>query len=240
VATNGRIPKASDIVVSAVRSRIINERLAVGFRLPSEAELMEEFGLGRVTVREALRLLERDGLIEIKRGPGGGILVQHPDISQVSDAISLLFSLQQVTLREFLVFRQLVEPAAAALASVHATEGQRRTLLQFADADRPHLATVVDLHVLIGKCAGNGVVGLVLQALHSPFTVHFRNEKIRNQDYEGTAKAHRRIAQAIWRGDAGGAERAMKRHLDAYETYLEEAGLIDEPIVPQPNWLVAR
>jgi GntR family transcriptional repressor for pyruvate dehydrogenase complex len=240
VAVSRRLPKASDVVVNAVRQRILTERLPVGHRLPSETELMEEYGLGRVTVREALRLLERDGLIEIKRGPGGGIHVRHPDISQVSDAISLLFSVQEVTLREFLAFRQLVEPSAAALAAVHATDEQRQKILQSAEADQAQLSPVVDLHVLIGESTGNGVLGLVLQALHSPMAVHFRSDKIRKHDVEGTARAHRKIAQAIAAGNAAGAERAMKRHLDAYASYLQEVGLIDEPIVPQPTWRMVR
>lgn len=236
VATNRRIPKASDVIVSAVRQRILNERLPVGFRLASEAELMNEFGFGRVTVREALRLLERDGLIEIRRGPGGGIKVRHPDISQVSDAISLVFNMQGVTLREFQAFRLMVEPAVAALAAVHATDEQRKAILESADEDPTYLGRVVDLHTLIGQAAGNGVVAVVLQALHRPFSMHFREEKISTQDTEATAQAHRKIARAISAGDPVVAERAMKRHLDAYAKYLEEVGLIDEPIVPELSW----
>ncbi len=240
MAVSRRLPKASDLVVSAVSQRILTERLPVGHRLPSETELMEEYGLGRVTVREALRLLERDGLIEIKRGPGGGIYVRHPDITQVSEAISLLFSVQQVTLREFLAFRQMVEPGAAALAAVHATDEQREAILQAAEADQPEFGPVVDLHVLIGESTGNGVLRLVLQALHSPMAAHFRSDKIHEHHRTETMKAHRKIAEVIASRDAAGAERAMKRHLDAYARYLEEVGLIDEPIVPQPRWQMVR
>jgi GntR family transcriptional repressor for pyruvate dehydrogenase complex len=240
VAASRRLPKASDLVVSAVRQRILTERLPVGHRLPSETELMEEYGLGRVTVREALRLLERDGLIEIKRGPGGGIYVRHPDITQVSEAISLLFSVQKVTLREFIAFRQLVEPAAAALAAVHAAEEQREAILQAAEAEENQLGPVVDLHVLIGESTGNGVLSLVLQALHRPMAVHFRSDKISKRDVEVTTKAHRKIAELIAAGNAEGAERAMRRHLDAYAHYLEEVGQIDEPIVPEPTWGMVR
>src|SRR5699024_3756987 len=114
-----RLPKVSDLVVSALRERIINQQLPVGSRLPSEAELMEELNVGRVTVREGLRLLERDGLLEVRRGTTGGNFVRHPDIEQVSESISVLLGIRGTRLREFVEFRQLVEPEAAALAAQH-------------------------------------------------------------------------------------------------------------------------
>lgn len=230
------LPKASDVVVQALRQRILSERLPVGHRLPSEAELMDDLGLGRATIREGLRLLERDGLIEIKRGPGGGITVRHPDISQVSDAVSVLLNLRNVTLREFLAFRQMVEPAAAGMAAIGATPEQRAAISQAADSDG-QLGSIVDLHILIGTSTGNGVLAILLQALHSPFVEHFRVKMIQDEHRLGTIKAHQRIAELIQAGDAEGAERAMRRHLDAYAEFLESTGLIDQAVVPGHDWV---
>lgn len=237
VGANGRrIPKASDIVVQTLRHRIVTERLPVGYRLPSESELVEQFGLGRVTVREALRLLERDGLIDIRRGPGGGINVRHPDVEQVSEAMSLQLSLEEVSLRELLVFRQTVEPLAAALAAEHANPTQRKAIMAAAAETHPPLGDVVDLHVLISEASGNGMFSLVLRVLKNPLAAHFRESRIRNEHYTETSHAHARIAQAVCDGNAHSAEVAMRKHLDAYATYLEEVGLIDDVIVPPDVW----
>lgn len=239
-AKGRRIAKASDIVVDTLRYRIIAERLPVGFRLPSEPELAEEFSLGRVTVREALRILERDGLIDIRRGPGGGISVRHPDVQHVSEMISLHLSIQEVTLRELLMFRQTVEPPAAALAAKHATEAQRKAIMSAASNQHPPLGDVVELHVLISEASGNGLFSLMLRTLQTPLSVHFRERRIQNRHYTGTGHAHAKIAQAIHDGHARGAELAMRKHLDAYADYLDEVGLIDDVIVPSNVWTPLR
>ncbi|WP_298752835.1 FadR/GntR family transcriptional regulator [uncultured Serinicoccus sp.] len=230
----GRIPKASDVVVRELRDRILSGRLPVGHRLPSETELLEQFNLGRATIREGLRLLERDGLIEIKRGPGGGITVRHPDITQVSDAFAVLFAVQTVTLRDFLEFRMITEPQTAALAAARATEEDRKAIALA--AEEPDFGRVVDLHVRIGMASGNGVVSNMLQALHSPFNAHFRESLVGKRHLEGTVRAHKRISERISQGDSDGARHAMEVHLEAYADYLERQNLLDDPIVDPRIW----
>ena len=136
MATNRvRIPKASDVVIAEIRERILFHRLPVGTRLPNETELMEQYGLGRVTIREALRVLERDGLVDIRRGPTGGIFVRHTDISQVSDAMAMLFRFSDTTLGEASEFRSLLEPRVARLAALNATDAQLEQIAKIANGD---------------------------------------------------------------------------------------------------------
>lgn len=234
-----RLPKASDLVVTALRERIIARRLPVGAQLPSETDLMAEHQVGRVTVREALRLLERDGLIEVRRGTKGGIFVRHPEIHQVSEVITLLFGVNETTLREFVEFRQLVEPTAAALAATNISPEQREQLARMV-ADDEDLIRVPDLHVLVAEATGNGVLAVALNALHHPFGEHFRPSKINSDHMRETSAAHSKIARLILEGDADGARRAMSVHIDAYRDYLEREELLDEPIIPEHSeWPVA-
>jgi len=165
--------------------------------------------------------------------------VRHPDVGQVSDAVSVLFALRGVTLREFLEFRKMVEPPAARVAARLATAEQREAIIASAEKSSP-LSNVADLHVLIGEASRNGVVTTVLQALHSPFVAHFRTPKINENDRTGTLKSHQRIARAIADGDEDEAERAMRIHLQAYEEYLGRVELIDEPIIPEFTWTSDR
>lgn len=239
MSSRARIPRASDIVVDAIRNKILSERLAVGSRLPSETELMEAHGLGRVTVREALRLLERDGLVDVKRGPNGGIYVRHAEIRQVSEALTLLFSFRDTTIGEFLGFRMLVEPQVAALAAEHATDSQRARLLALA-AEGLHVSSgSADVHSLVAEACGNDVFELTVKSLHMPLARHIRMERVTDTNLSLTEQAHSKIARCIAEGDAEGARWAMTRHLEAYGDYLRQTGLIDESIVPRQPWPVA-
>lgn len=227
-----RLPKAAEVVARALRNRIVAEQLAEGTRLPTEAELMEVFGVGRVTAREALRLLEHDGLVEIRRGVGGGTFVRHPDISQISESMSLLFGVRQTTLREFLEFRLLVEPSAAELSAERIADDRRPALVEVASVGN-RLERVPDLHMLIAEESGNRVLGLTLNALHHAFGAHFRRSQIYEQDLLATQAAHKKIARKILDGDAEGARMAMRVHLDAYAEYLKKEDLLDKPLVPR-------
>lgn len=233
--STSRIPKASDLVLTRLRERIINESLPVGHRLPSEAELAAELGVGRVAVREAFRLLERDGLIEVRRGVHGGVFVRHPDLSQVSDVISLLFATRGTSIAEWVDFRLLVEPAAAELAAAHATDEQREVLQLHAEGAELELADVPDLHMVIAEASGNTVLATALAALHRPFSDHFRPRLISEEDLHATAAAHRRISERILTGNGPAARRAMTRHLEAYRDYMVARGLLDQPLIHLPG-----
>jgi DNA-binding GntR family transcriptional regulator len=82
--SRGRVPKAAELLASEMRRMILGRGLAPGTPLPSEAEIIEQRGQSRVTAREALRLLEAEGLIEVRRGPRGGVLVGDPRPAHVA------------------------------------------------------------------------------------------------------------------------------------------------------------
>jgi GntR family transcriptional repressor for pyruvate dehydrogenase complex len=232
IQRRGQLPKASDIVVEAIRHKILVERLPVGTRLPSEAELVEEHGLGRVTVREALRILERDGLVDVRRGPHGGLFVRHADIAQISDGLALMFALRNTTLGEFAAFRLALEPEVASLAALNATDAQREALVAAAADDPSALHRTADIHSMIAESCGNDVHEMVLKGLHVSLAQHFRRELITDEHKAETGRAHRKIAGRIAAGDAEGARRAMAKHLEVYAAFMRDNGLEGEPIVP--------
>jgi GntR family transcriptional repressor for pyruvate dehydrogenase complex len=235
-----RLPKASDLLVSGIREKIITARLPVGARLPSETELMELYGLGRATVREGLRLLEREGLVDIKRGSVGGIYVRHADIRQVSESLTLLFSLRDTTLGEFAAFRLLVEPKVAALAAENATDEQRTVILATGNMELGVNLSAADLHSVIATACGNDVFEFALRSIDLPLARHIRRDRVTEHDSSATVEAHKKIAKAIAAGKAAAAEKAMITHLEAYAEYLDRVGLTAEPIVPRSRWLDIR
>jgi DNA-binding FadR family transcriptional regulator len=234
-----RVPKASDVVAARLRGRILGEAMAAGTELPSEAELIESHGFSRSTVREALRLLEADGLIVTKRGPGGGIRVSRPDINQISRSMAILFTTQSVTHREFLTFRTMLEPPMAALAARSATTEQREWLLAQANHEQTTYSGVggsVGFHEAIGVCTNNGVVRAVLAAMESALEGHVVNESLSSDDIEGTIRVHVRIAELISAGKAEEAETAMLRHLEAFISSVDRRGRLDDLAVSRSFW----
>jgi GntR family transcriptional regulator, transcriptional repressor for pyruvate dehydrogenase complex len=228
-----RLAKASDVIVTALRDRILYDRLPVGSPLPGENELMEQFGLGRVTVRESLRLLERDGIIEIRRGPMGGVYTGSPDVMRLSEVFTVLLAMRDTRVREFVEFRWLVEPEAARLAALNATEEQRAALQHAIRNEGKYFGQTVDVHAMIAEASGNSVLALSFQAIHDSFVHQHRDSFVRPVDVEGTRKAHAKIVSHIVEGRADEAEAAMRKHLRAYEERMVETGLIDEDLVPR-------
>jgi GntR family transcriptional repressor for pyruvate dehydrogenase complex len=231
-----RLPKAAEVLAEELRSRILRDSKPTGTQLTTEAELIEEHGFSRGTVREALRLLEVEGLIAIRRGPRGGVSVGRPDLSQVSRTLSLLFTLDETPLSDFFEFRKLVEPYAARLAATSATEDARRRLIAYVEGgpDDPERAT--NFHRVLAECTPNEILRVMLVALHDVLDRHVRLEVIDEREVEAVAEVHRRIARAVMDRQPDAAERLMRRHLEAFERLLKEQGRLGQPIVPRSRW----
>lgn len=229
------VMKASDVLAEELRRLILGGPMEEGATLPSEAELVQQYSFSRGTVREALRLLETDNLITIRRGPKGGIRVRLPDVHQVSRSVALLFSRDQTKIDDLFQFRLLLEPAAAAAAALTATPEQRRRLIESAPY-QDGFPAAADFHGLVGEGSNNGVFDILLTTLHDSLEWHASDEKLEEEDVEATRRAHIQIADAIDKGDAAAAGRRMKRHLEAFEKVLRGRGRLDEPIVPLSHW----
>lgn len=231
--------KASSILADELRAQILGHGLTPGSFLPSEADLIAETGMGRATVREALRLLESEGLITIKRGAHGGIVVRSPDPGLVSRSIAPLLTLSQEPLRNLLVFRTLLEPSAARLAAEGASIEQRASLVALAaHAPEPGYLNEVAFHSLLAECSSNELLRVVLGVGNDLLSLHhLGGDEVPEEDVELANRAHFAIAEAIAEGDGERAERAMLRHLQSFGETMEKLGRLDEPIVARHRWL---
>jgi len=210
--------------------------MKAGSPLPSEAELIEQYQFSRGTVREALRLLESDGLVRIRRGPHGGVEVAIPDVSHVTESLAVLLAIDETPLRHLMDFRLIVEPAAAAVAAREATDEQRELLLTMCDpAARTGLPGSVEFHRLVGEATNNGFMRTILTAVHQVLEWETSKETLSDADLEETRLAHQKIAEAIQQGDEDKAERAMRRHLFKFRDLLAQQSRLDAPIVHRPS-----
>lgn len=232
-----RIPKASSILVDQIRDRIVRGRLPQGTQLSSESELIETSGFSRATVREALRVLESQGLISVRRGSHGGVRVDRPrpDIGHVTRSTAVLLALSDARLRDLFQFRRLLEPAVARLAARNASYEQRERLLALsAPEGEPGLVDTVGFHGAVADASGNEFHRVTLLGVLKIAEWQAPGGRHSHDDLDEARRAHRRIAESIAAGDEAGAELAMTKHLSAFEAVVGEHGILDAPIFDSP------
>jgi DNA-binding FadR family transcriptional regulator len=117
-----RVPKAAELVSRALRKQIVRGELKEGSSLMSESDMMARYGVSRPTLREAIRILESEGLITVSRGARGGAIVHRPSIDVATRYIGLLLQANGTSLQDIYRVHMLVEPIAARiLAEKHST-----------------------------------------------------------------------------------------------------------------------
>jgi DNA-binding FadR family transcriptional regulator len=128
--------KVSHLLAGDLRRQILTGQLAADQQLPPEAELTAQLQISRETLREALRILESQQLVEIKRGRGGGAVVRRPGLDAVARYVTLLLQLRRTTLTHLEEVRTVIEPPAAELLAAQAGFDDIETLVTLHDAER--------------------------------------------------------------------------------------------------------
>jgi GntR family transcriptional regulator, transcriptional repressor for pyruvate dehydrogenase complex len=180
--------------------------------------------MSRSTVREALRILEVQGLVRIKTGRVGGAYVQRPDKDSVADSVSLLIRGQQIRMADLLERREAIEPFCARLAARNRTEADLARLdaanKAIADPDAPlarFLQANVDWHVAVAAASHNEILtGLMTALSRSIYTATENEEFVDAEVRRTTIRAHQAITDAIRSQDPDAAVRRMNRHVHAY------------------------
>lgn len=230
------VPKASDVLASHLRQQILEGKLVEGSALPVERVLASSVGLGRGTVRDALRVLEIEGLVVTRPGRSGGSFVRRPDAGTFERSLNVLVNGRGVRFRSLLETREALEPAAAGLAALHRTDADLADLAaaseRLADAagDIPRfLQCNVDWHVAVGAASHNEIIEAIVNSLSR---VMLRSTEIDEFNsattMADTLKAHDRILAAIQAGDADRARAAMDRHVHTYRLLIEAYPLPEE------------
>ena len=218
-----RVRKAYEQVADQLRELIMSGELARGDRLPNETILAREFGVSRATVREALRLLAAQSLVRTAKGAGGGTYVTLPTVDHVSQfldsALNLLTAADHVTLEELLEAREALEVPAARMAARRRSEAHVETLLGTIPSDPARLGPSeqfvynADYHACVMESSGNAFLLMAAQPLFKILQTNLARSSLGARFHRGINDQHRAIAAAIESGDASGAEREMRSHL---------------------------
>jgi GntR family transcriptional regulator, transcriptional repressor for pyruvate dehydrogenase complex len=219
-----RVPKTHEVVAQRLRREIVTGRLAVGERLPSEEDLTATFGIARTTLREALRVLESQGLIEIRRGRGGGPTVTKPDLQPVAHGLAMALQMDGVTFADLDEARQLLEPQVAGrLARTRTAADLERigsaveNAAAAAETDDPKVfgTAVVQMHETLMECSGNATLSTISRILHDLVTDYYREGAVRSDlaSRRRAVRSYRKLAALIESRDAAGAEDHWRRQL---------------------------
>lgn len=195
---------------------ILQEPIEIGEKIPNEFELAEKFGVGRSTIREAVKSLATKGVLEVRRGSGTYVISKNTieddplGLARFTDKYKLALELFEV--------RLMLEPEIAALASDYATPEEKEELTRLCreteelyQLGKNHTWKDMEFHSCIAKCSRNRVVELlqpIIQTAVATF-VNLTHGKLKDE----TIETHRAIAEAIVKGDPVGARCAMIMHL---------------------------
>lgn len=195
---------------------ILREPIEVGQKIPNEFELAEKFGVGRSTVREAVKGLVSKGILEVRRGSGTFVISTYTleddplGLSKFEDKFKLALELFDV--------RLMLEPEIASLACDYATEEEKKQLQQLCDeveqvykSGKNHIEKDIEFHTCIARCSKNRVVETLIPVINTA-VMTFANLTHRTLMQE-TIDTHRAITDAIIKGDSVGAKCAMIMHL---------------------------
>jgi GntR family transcriptional repressor for pyruvate dehydrogenase complex len=228
--------KIASRVARLIVADIVESGREPGDALSPESLMVARFGVSRASLREALRILETQGLISIKPGPGGGTSVAPVSSSDFGRMATLFFQVMHVKLGDVVEARLVIEPVMARMAAErHDPElnDQLRANVaahQTADADREWLSVTHGFHSMVCGMSGNPLLNLLAAALKDIYTDRVAGYVFPTENRDHVRETHTAIAEAIIARDAATAERLMHDHMARLARYFEERypGLMNE------------
>lgn len=211
----------SDAVTDRIISQIQEGRYRAGDRLPTERELAEQLGVGRTSVREGLRFLEKLGVLEIRQGMG--TVVRSLSLGEVFEhlvPVQTIIELPDRDVRDIMHVRRVLEAESAQLAAQHATDRQLGRLEELlhgmaASLEKPrdYLEMDLEFHVVVAEAASNPVLAQLVNLIRDIYTRYFEIV-LRDPEMNKTSLGfHRRLYAALRDHDADAARQHILAHL---------------------------
>lgn len=207
----------SHIAAKRLRAMIIEKEMQSGDRLPSESSLGEMFGVSRSTVREAIKILTAENVVEIRRGRGTFVTMQ-PGVGK--DPLGLEFSNQTKLLDNLMETRMMFEPQIAFLAAQRANQANIDQLAQIIEKIKAagsnefnHMPFDVAFHKAVAECTQNDVLYRILPIIcESIQEGYFKTANV-TDSYERAIQSHINIFQAIVNKDPQTAKTETEKHI---------------------------
>jgi GntR family transcriptional regulator, transcriptional repressor for pyruvate dehydrogenase complex len=224
-----RTEKVAESVAREIVQDIRRNNLEPGSTLPPESAMLERFGVGRGSLREALRILEVNGLVVLKPGPRGGPVVAPFDPAHFGQMMTLHLQSLGTTYRQLLDSRVEYEAVLARKAAER--EGDEPAAIMraamtgdagVANDDTLYSAATGGFHSAVGLASGNPVLALAADAIYAIWSVRVTRVLYPPDQRDDVLRDHAAIAKAIEKRDPKRAERLMREHMERYKEYCEE------------------
>lgn len=236
-------PRIAEIVADELRRQILDGELADGDLLPPQAVLVESFNVSLVSLREALRILETEGLVSVRRGNRGGAVIRTPTKASAAYMLGLVLQSEHVALNDLGAALRDLEPTCAALAAqredrVSTIVPELRRLNMAMSENISEAALFTDLgrqlhDTVVHGCGNSTMIAVVgsLEALWSSHEQRWATTSAAVGEYpsmterKAVLKTHTALTDAVERGEPERARRLASRHLaDAQAYVLSEIG----------------
>jgi DNA-binding FadR family transcriptional regulator len=229
--TKLRSLRLPELMAADIRRQILEKQLAPGQALPSEAELIAQYGVSRPSLREAMRVLESEQLIVVRRGKGGGAIIRAPDLDQAARQLGFVMQDRGVTLGDVHRARTIIEPPALAALAAAATpeqlaelEGLVSEAAATLDEPRRFRSLTGVLREKMVEMTGAVTATLIMRLLRELLEMQggggFAPERLDRLN-RTSLKSHQRLLQLIADGDPEAVEVFWRKHLSKAGLHLE-------------------
>lgn len=228
--TPAKTQRASEAIYNQIYPKIISGELRPGDRLPPERELAEMFQRSRPVVREALRMLQQEGLIETAVGSSGGAVIRGVSLKSVEEPLKNLVAMGAINLDELLEYRHINDRGCARLAAIHHTEEDAEELRKILGGARASLDVPfsfqeydVAFHTALAAASHNTLaimVNNVIVRLNTDVHLHAIRDYTPDQHREINLRiynTHYAIMEAVLAHDPDGADRAVTAMVQLFE-----------------------
>jgi DNA-binding FadR family transcriptional regulator len=211
----------SEVIVEKIRDLMRDGQLRPGDRLPPERELCERFGVSRVTMREALRMLESAGLVEIRVGARGGAFVTAPTSNKVGEGLADLLTLSVISAADVTEVRLILEVGIVPLVCDRATEDDLTALEKICERSEAALGSgdysmdiSLEFHTAVAQATHNPALEMLIESFRGPILMSLQQAKDAAPEMGGLGtKEHEQFIEAVRQRNADKASRIMREHL---------------------------
>lgn len=223
------LTSVSNILARRLQESITRGEFPVGTSLPTERELMAKYHVSRATVREALRALRAQDLIEVRRGRSGGSFISNPTSASVVRSLHQFIAGQDFRFIDLVFAREAIEPAAAVQAALTRSDEKLEALRRLSEEceqmvhDQKEFEDAnLKWHLGLAEASGNPLFVAFLTAISTAMHTATAFEEFDLRTRKSVVGIHWQIYEAIRQRDADAARRRTTRHLSAYGEKLAE------------------
>ena len=234
-----RKERGCETLASAIRERILNGEVRSGEMLPNERDLVDQSGLSRGSVREAMRILETQGLVSTTVGRNQGRRAIQPGRDVLRNSIDFFIRARRIPFASLMETFEILAPNICALAAEHRTNedlivlAEARNGLKVSLGAKRFMEANMHWHSAMARASHNPLLGAVYEGLEpsllDPHVAGFTSKDVR----VAALLAVDRIQEAIVAGDVDVARRRMRSHVQAYRRMVE-------PLAPRTIILKTR